>query len=183
MPDLYCAWLGIGASTGDRIATMRSACRALHQHPKVRLFAASSVYATSPVGPASQEFFNGALALHCELSPHELLTLLLEIEHQHGRVRTVHWGDRSLDLDLLLMRQDEHDAPWLALQDQALELPHPRICERDFVLVPLLDLLPELKLQGKPARHWLDHINSESRTIRRRIEEGSLWSEASTQTS
>lgn len=170
MPATYCAWLGIGASTGDRIATMRSACQALHAHPKLTLTGSSGVYATSPVGPASQEFFNAALALRCALSPAALLTLLLEIEHQHGRVRTIHWGDRSLDLDLLLMREDAKDADWIEQKDDTLELPHPRICERDFVLQPLLELLPDLRLQGMPASSWLDQMDPERRTIRRRLD-------------
>lgn len=170
MPTAYCAWLGIGASTGERTKTMRSACKALDAHPKLTLTGTSGVYATSPVGPASQEFFNAALALRCELAPHELLALLLEIEHQHGRVRTIHWGDRSLDLDLLLMRKACPDATWIELQDSSLQLPHPRVCERDFVLTPLLDLLPELVLFGKPAQHWLDNIPPAQRTIRRRVD-------------
>lgn len=167
---LYDAWLGIGASTGDRIKTMRSACQVLDAHPKLALTGRSSVYATSPVGPASQEFFNGVLALRSELGPHDLLSLLLDIEHQHGRVRTIHWGDRSLDLDLLLMREQSPGTGWIELKDKTLTLPHPRLHERDFVLRPLLELLPDLQLKGRSGQFWLDHIDPDNRTIRRRLD-------------
>lgn len=104
-----------------------------------------------------------------EFVPHELLELLLDIEAQHGRVRTIHWGDRSLDLDLLLMRKSEQGAPWMEIEDEALTLPHPRICERDFVLRPLLDLLPQLQIQGQAARERIERIAPENRTIRRQL--------------
>lgn len=172
MTTQYQAFLGMGSSTGDRLGTLRSALRSLSQTPGIEIARASAVYATSPVGPASQEFFNAALQVCCSVEPQELLKILLGIEQAHGRERRIRWDDRSLDLDLLLMARSTQGAcnlEWLELQSPALTLPHPRICERDFVLRPLADLSEDLRLKGYSIAHWLSHIDPADRSIRRRV--------------
>lgn len=162
----YHAFVGMGASTGERLATLRSALRELISIEETQILKTSSVYATSPVGPASGEFFNAAVCLGTAQSPNALMRRLLEIETAHGRQRTVRWGDRSLDLDLLLMREG---SSWIDCKSESLELPHPRIRDRDFVLVPLGELGSDIRLQGHTPLQWLAKLPCEQLTIRRRV--------------
>lgn len=180
----YEAWVGLGASLGDRLETLGSACRSLARlGPQlIELRACSSVYATTPVGPARSEFFNAALRLRSSLVPSELMDLLLRIEALHGRTREIHWGDRSLDLDLLMVRELQGNQPlhWIESQTAQLLLPHPRIWERDFVLVPLGELNPNLCLRGRPLRQWCERLDPALSTLRRRVAgPGALMSAAS----
>lgn len=165
------AWIGLGSSCGPRLETLASACLALQQVPDVNVCEASSIYATSPVGPASGEFFNAALRLSSDRDPAELLALLLKIETAHGRERLIHWGDRTLDLDLLLVRNiHSPDAPqWVECQEDLLTLPHPRIWERDFVLVPLAELSEHLVIRGRSLGQWRNQLDPHCATIRRRV--------------
>jgi 2-amino-4-hydroxy-6-hydroxymethyldihydropteridine diphosphokinase len=96
-------------------------------------------------------FLNAVAALATGLSPDELLDVLLAIEAAHGRVREVRWGPRTLDLDLIWYEGVVRDDP-------RLTLPHPRAHEREFVLRPLCDIAPELPLDGRTARQWLDEL-------------------------
>ena len=109
----------------------------------------SPVYESDPVGLTDQAAFTNAVAaLDTSLEPVALLDGLLEIENRHGRVRTVRWGPRTLDLDLIAYDQVRLDTPRLVL-------PHPRACEREFVLRPLADIAPDLELAGQTASEWL----------------------------
>ena len=132
------AYVGVGANLGDREATIRDALAAL---PGV--VAVSTLRETDPVGVVDQpRFLNGAAALETELSPRELLDLLLEVERGLGRERGERWGPRTIDLDLLLHGDDVVDEP-------GLTVPHPRLHERRFALEPLLDLDPDLVVPGR----------------------------------
>jgi len=127
------AYVGVGANLGDREATIRAALAAL---PDV--VAVSELRETAPVGVVDQPpFLNGAAALETELSPRELLDLLLEVERRLGRERRERWGPRTIDLDLLLYGAERVDEP-------GLTVPHPLLHERRFALEPLLDLDPDL---------------------------------------
>lgn len=160
---------------GERLATMSAACRDLDALEGLEVLASSSVYATSPVGPASGEFYNAVLRVRTRVEPHRLLDSLLAVEKAHGRVRSVHWGDRSLDLDLLLMGEDE-GSQWLEIEDDRLCLPHPRIWERDFVLVPLAELDPLMQVRGQTLLAWKEALEPEQSTIRRQVAEpATLW--------
>lgn len=160
---------------GERLATMASACADLNALDGVEVRASSSVYATTPVGPASGEFFNAVLRVRSDREPHALLDALMEVERAHGRVRTVHWGDRSLDLDLLVMGEAGTQR-WLEIDDETLCLPHPRIEERDFVLVPLAELQPAMKVRGRTVAQWKDALDPTQATIRRQVCDGAeLW--------
>ncbi len=127
------AFLGLGSNIGDRRATLRAAVGAIPE-----LVAVSPVYETEPVGgPDQGPFLNIVVELDTERSPEELLALCQELEQAAGRVRVVRWGPRSLDVDVLL-------AGDLTVTTDDLTVPHPRMTERNFVMVPLLDLAPEL---------------------------------------
>jgi 2-amino-4-hydroxy-6-hydroxymethyldihydropteridine diphosphokinase len=135
MPSL--AVIGLGSNLGDRRAALEGAIAALGQTPGVVVQKVSSFHETDPVGgPAGQgKFLNAAAALETALDPSQLLNVLQEIERRFGRVRTVHWGERTLDLDLLLYGDRIIETP-------ELSVPHPRIRIRRFVLEPLLEVAP-----------------------------------------
>ncbi len=136
------AYLGIGSNLGDRLATLQAAVDGLGGASGVTVVAVSPVYATDPVGgPEQGEFLNAVVALDTALTPRELLEVAHELEQEAHRVRTERWGPRTLDVDVLLVGAARVDDP-------DLEVPHPRMWERGFVMVPLLDLDPSLGAPG-----------------------------------
>ena len=137
------AWVGLGANLDDPLAQVRSALRDLDAIVSTRLVTASSLYRSAPWGGIEQPpFVNAVAQLETRLAPHELLDALLAIERRHGRVRDgERWGPRTLDLDLLV-----HGDRRVATD--ALTLPHPHLAERAFVLVPLAEIAPDLRVSG-----------------------------------
>ena len=133
------ALLGLGSNLGDRAAALEKAVALLKAEPNIRVEAVSSFRQSQPAGgPEGQgEFLNAAARLETTLSPEELLARLLAIEHQIGRVREERWGPRVIDLDLLLYDLVERKTP-------TLELPHPRMCYRRFVLEPAAEIAGEM---------------------------------------
>ncbi|WP_123043823.1 2-amino-4-hydroxy-6-hydroxymethyldihydropteridine diphosphokinase [Cohnella candidum] len=130
------AYVALGANLGDREASLSEALRRMAAVPGVRVLGISGVYETDPVGYADQPaFLNMAAAVETELAPAELLRTLLAIEKDMGRVRDIRWGPRTIDLDLLLYEGAR-------MESEELTLPHPRMGERAFVLVPLKDVWP-----------------------------------------
>jgi 2-amino-4-hydroxy-6-hydroxymethyldihydropteridine diphosphokinase len=131
------ALIGLGSNLGDREATLRGAIAALGNSPGVVVRSVSSFHETEPIGgPAGQGMFlNAAAVLETTLDPLELLKILQAIEARFGRVRTVHWGERTLDLDLLLYGDQIIDTP-------ELSVPHLRFTTRRFVLEPLAEVAP-----------------------------------------
>jgi 2-amino-4-hydroxy-6-hydroxymethyldihydropteridine diphosphokinase len=128
------AVVGVGANLGDRLAALRAAATELARVAPVEK--TSRVYASAPVGgPPQPEFLNAAAAVHYEGAPLDLLDALLAIEARLGRVRDERWGPRTIDLDLLWIEG-------LAIDTPRLVVPHPRLHERAFALVPLLELVP-----------------------------------------
>jgi 2-amino-4-hydroxy-6-hydroxymethyldihydropteridine diphosphokinase len=138
------AFVALGGNMGDTPAILRQALAALGALPRTRLMARSRFYRTPPWGLLEQPpFLNAVAELDTALAPHELLDALLGIERAAGRVREgERWGPRTLDLDLLHM-------DGVVLHDERLTLPHPRMGERAFVLVPLAELAPGLELPGQ----------------------------------
>ncbi|MFO0953516.1 MAG: 2-amino-4-hydroxy-6-hydroxymethyldihydropteridine diphosphokinase [Isosphaeraceae bacterium] len=136
MPPL--AFIGLGSNLGDRRAVLDEAVAALSRIEGSRLESVSSYWETPPVGgPSGQRaFLNAAAALTTDLAPEDLLRRLHEIEAAAGRVRTVRWGERTLDLDLLLYGDRVIDEP-------GLQVPHPRMAIRRFVLEPLYEIAPK----------------------------------------
>ena len=138
------AYVALGSNLGDREGTLRWALDALAAEPGIEVVAVSRFYDTEPVGYVDQpRFLNGAAALETELPARELLERLLAVELRFGRSRedVPSQGPRTLDLDLLLYGDAEIDEP-------GLRVPHPRLHERRFVLEPLADLDPALKVPG-----------------------------------
>jgi len=133
------AWISLGSNVGDREAHLAGAIEALRSTEGVRVIAVSAVYETDPVGPGSQgPYLNAAAQLRTSLSPRALLDRLLAIEAQQGRERgPVRNAPRTLDLDLLLYADRRISEP-------GLEVPHPRLHERPFVLEPLRDLAAQV---------------------------------------
>ncbi|MDF1822850.1 MAG: 2-amino-4-hydroxy-6-hydroxymethyldihydropteridine diphosphokinase [Alcanivoracaceae bacterium] len=132
MTDTAC--IGLGSNLGDCEQTLYRALRALHAYPGIRVDAVSPLYASKPVGPQDQpDFLNGAARLRTSLSALQLLDVMQAIERDEGRVRHRHWGERTLDLDLLLFADQQID-------DARLVVPHAHLCEREFVLRPLADI-------------------------------------------
>ena len=132
------AFIGLGSNLGDREANLRQALEYLAQSPETTVVRASSLYDTEPVGVEDQPHFLNAVAqIDTQLTPRQLLWNLMLVERRLGRVRAQRWGPRTIDLDLLLY-EDE------VLQEEDLELPHPELAKRSFVLVPLVELEPLL---------------------------------------
>jgi 2-amino-4-hydroxy-6-hydroxymethyldihydropteridine diphosphokinase len=134
------AVIGLGANLGDRLTTLRGAARAIGEAAQVgRLVGGSRIFETAPVGgPPQPPFLNAAVLVEAEDAPLALLEDLLAIEARFGRVRRERWGPRTLDLDLL----------WIAgttVNDARLVVPHPRLTERAFALLPLLDVAPDAR--------------------------------------
>lgn len=134
------AFVGLGANLGAPEATLRSAVAAMRALPGTRVTGLSSLYRSAPVGPAGQDdYLNAVARLDTTLTPHELLSALQAIENAHGRVRQERWGPRTLDLDLLLHGDD-------CIATPELTLPHAELTNRNFVLVPLLEIAPDAAL-------------------------------------
>ena len=133
-------YIGIGSNLGEPIAQVKSAITALNDLDGVSLITSSSLYASPPMGPQDQpDYINAVAELTTTLSAHELLDQLQAVEQQQGRVRNRHWGERTLDLDLLLYGQE-------VLDDERLQVPHPGIALRSFVLYPLAEIAPKLAI-------------------------------------
>lgn len=134
--------LGLGSNLGDRLENLRFAVDTLRRAPKTQVLAVSRVYETEPVGYAEQpDFLNAAVLLETDLSPKTVLGICLGIEAAAGRERTIKNGPRILDLDVLLYENVKSDS-------FELTLPHPRMLERAFVLLPLSDLFPSGRALG-----------------------------------
>jgi 2-amino-4-hydroxy-6-hydroxymethyldihydropteridine diphosphokinase len=131
------AYLGIGSNIGDKQANLEGVVKLLRDTPGITVKTVSPFYITAPVGYADQpDFLNGAVALETTLSPDQLLKRCQELEQELKRVRTIRWGPRTIDVDILLYED-------LVLDDPNLTVPHPRMLEREFVLKPLNDIAPE----------------------------------------
>jgi 2-amino-4-hydroxy-6-hydroxymethyldihydropteridine diphosphokinase len=148
MPSVYMAF---GANLGDREGTIRIALARLAEHDHIQVIRVSSLRETDPVGYEDQpRFLNGVALLETILGPRELLEVLLGLERDLGRTRHgPRFGPRTIDLDLLLYGDEVVDEP-------GLEIPHPRMTERAFVLEPLAELDPDLVIPGRgPVRDFL----------------------------
>lgn len=139
--------VALGANLGDRLAALRSAVADLHRTPGITVLGCSPVVSTESVGGPqdSPDYFNAVVELLVELSPEQTLRACQTIESDHGRERSVRWGPRTLDLDLVWFEGVEQ-------QDPQLTLPHPRAHERAFVLVPWARLDPTATLGGQWVR-------------------------------
>jgi 2-amino-4-hydroxy-6-hydroxymethyldihydropteridine diphosphokinase len=147
------AYLGLGSNLGDRRGNLQAAVDRLAAEPGIEVAGSSGVWETDPVGgPSQPNYLNAVLAISTELSPWDLLAACRRIEDALGRVREVRWGPRTIDVDVLLV-----DA--VVMDDPSLTLPHPRMTERAFVLLPLLELDPDAALpDGTPLAGLRDGV-------------------------
>lgn len=136
------AYLGLGSNIKDRENFLKRALEALQEEPKIQVVRSSSIYETDPYGPVAQnDFLNMITEIETLLPPVALLQILHEIEADLDRKRDVHWGPRTIDLDLLLFGQ-------MITHSEELSLPHPEIARRAFVLKPLVEIAPHLVVPG-----------------------------------
>jgi 2-amino-4-hydroxy-6-hydroxymethyldihydropteridine diphosphokinase len=144
-PYRVIAYVGLGSNLEQPSRQVTDALHELAGLPQSRLMAHSSLYRSRPVGPANQpDYINAVACITTHLTAESLLDALQALESRHGRVRSgERWGPRTLDLDLLLYADSRIDTP-------RLQVPHPRMAERAFVLVPLVEIAPgELLIPGK----------------------------------
>ena len=136
------AFIGLGANLGDRARQIESACADIAALPTTTLVARSALYASAPLDAPGGEYLNAVAHVRTALAPLELLRAVQAIELRHGRVRPFAGAPRTLDLDLLLYAD-------LVMASDELTLPHPRLHERAFVLVPLAEIAPERRVPGR----------------------------------
>jgi len=134
--------IALGSNLGDSRGTLEQALDALGQSEGVRLLCRSSWYRSAPIGPVQPDYVNGCALLEVSLAPEALLDVLQGVENRFGRVRAERWGARTLDLDLILYGP-------LRIATERLEVPHPRMAERAFVLLPLAEI----------AAEWIDPVS------------------------
>ena len=158
------AFLGLGSNIGSRLETLQRALDLLGAEPGIRVQRCSRVWEADPVGgPEQDDFLNVVLEVDTDLEPHDLLAACNRLEAQLGRRRDIHWGPRTIDIDILLIDD-------VSIADGTLTVPHPRMQERAFVLLPLLELLPDpvlpngtrlmdVRLPDQPARPVFPPLN------------------------
>ena len=150
-------YIGLGGTLGDPIATLRDALVRIAALEGVELHAVSSAYESAPVGLTDQPpFVNAAARVFTDLPLRDLLAGLLAVEQELGRVRSVRYGPRTCDLDILLAGAEIADEP-------GLSVPHPRLVERRFALEPLVELDPGLRLpDGRPLSGLLEAVSDQA---------------------
>ncbi|GGZ87663.1 2-amino-4-hydroxy-6-hydroxymethyldihydropteridine diphosphokinase [Ignatzschineria indica] len=131
-------YLSLGSNLNDPLLQVKTAIKEIPNSAEITLLAISSLYETPPIGPKQPNFINAVVKIGTSLSPLQLLEAMQEIEKKHQRERTIHWGPRTLDIDLLLYNDQKIDI-------ERLTIPHPFMHERAFVLLPLLEIEPTLE--------------------------------------
>jgi len=142
------AYIGLGANLGEPRATIEAAVVALGAQPSIKITRSSSLYLSAPIDAEGGDYVNAVVQLDTALSPAELLSALQLVELQFGRIRSFQNAPRTLDLDLLLYEQ-------LSISTSTLQIPHPRMTQRAFVIVPLIEIAPEVIIPGLGTAHSL----------------------------
>lgn len=151
------AYLGLGTNMGDRLDYLMKACKMLEESEYITSIKKSNLYETKAWGYTDQaDFLNMCVEIETILSPYELLDLCQEIENKLDRVRVIRWGPRTIDVDILFYDD-------VISTDEKLLIPHPRIKDRAFVLVPLMDLNQDLSIEDKSIKFYLDSLTYEER--------------------
>jgi 2-amino-4-hydroxy-6-hydroxymethyldihydropteridine diphosphokinase len=147
-------YLSLGGNLGDPAASMATALRLLDADDDTRVIAVSSLYRTPPWGKLDQpDFLNAAAEISTALAPRELLDLCLEAERKLKRVREERWGPRLIDIDILVFGDR-------VIHETGLEVPHPRMLERAFVLAPLAEIAPGLAVGGRSVSERLSAVDT-----------------------
>lgn len=151
------AYLGLGTNMGDREGYLRQACEILQKHGQINILKISKIYETKAWGYTDQDdFLNICVEIETALSPIELLEVCHLIEEKLNRVRVIKWGPRTIDVDILFFNN-------IISEDDSLILPHPRIKERAFVLIPLMDLNQDLTIDNKSISYYFSKLSKEQR--------------------
>jgi 2-amino-4-hydroxy-6-hydroxymethyldihydropteridine diphosphokinase len=137
--------IGLGSNLGNSRGLLDLAVKSLGDHPQIEVIQVANYYYTKPIGPPQPDYLNSAVTIGTSLSPWELLVVLQSIENNSGRERQVHWGARTLDLDLLLY------GCW-HINTSSLQVPHPYMADRGFVLVPLAEIAGDWWCGGKSVQ-------------------------------
>lgn len=148
-------YLGLGTNMGDRQAYLKEACKILNKHEKINILKISKTYETKAWGYKEQDdFLNICVQLDTELEPMQLLEVCQKIEEELNRIRTIRWGPRTIDIDILFFNN-------IISKDEKLILPHPRIKERAFVIIPLMDLNSNLFIEDKSIAYYFSKLSEE----------------------
>jgi 2-amino-4-hydroxy-6-hydroxymethyldihydropteridine diphosphokinase len=153
----HIAYIGIGSNLGDKVYQCETAISDILRADQNKLLAKSSLLKTKPIGYTSQDWFiNGVIKIETDLEPLELLQVLKDIESRLGRKEGFRWGPRAIDLDILLFDEEE-------IEMEGLQIPHPRLQERQFVLIPLAEIDPEVihPVLKKTIRELLENIKED----------------------
>ena len=153
---MNCCFIALGSNLSQPLEQVNRAITELATLPGSALQAVSPWYQSAAIGPGHQpDYINGVAKLISTLAPIELLSQLQYIEQIHKRRRIIHWGPRTLDLDILLYNDD-------IINEPTLRVPHPRMFERNFVIYPLFDIAPELRLpDGRQLRYYRELCSSD----------------------
>lgn len=151
------AYLGLGTNMGDRVEYLVSACTILSENKYINITKKSKIYETKAWGYTDQaDFLNMCLEIETSLDEFQLLEVCGQVEQKLNRERIIRWGPRTIDVDILFFND-------IILNDEKLSIPHPRISERAFVLIPLMDLNTNLVIKNKTIDVYLDSLSSEER--------------------
>ena len=151
------AYLGLGTNMGDRLEYLNSACTLLSQHENINITNKSKIYETKAWGYTDQaDFLNMCLEIETNLDEFQLLEVCGQVEQKLNRERIIRWGPRTIDVDILFFND-------IILNNEKLSIPHPRISERAFVLIPLMDLNTNLVIKNKTIDVYLNSLSSEER--------------------
>lgn len=149
MSQLFSSYIALGSNLEDPIAHLQAALQEVAALSTTEITAISSFYRTKPIGPEQPDIINAVIKIETALKPYDLLHALQKIELEHGRERLIRFGARTLDLDILLFDD-------VTMDDAELTIPHPRMQDRNFVLIPLKEIAPDLHLA--PFGHINDLI-------------------------
>jgi 2-amino-4-hydroxy-6-hydroxymethyldihydropteridine diphosphokinase len=154
------AYLGLGSNMGERELLLQQAVNLLHQSPSVEVIRCSNIYETDPVGFVDQSLFlNMVIAVKTTLSPHELFAVMVKVEKNLGRTRHVRWGPRTIDVDLLMYED-------VKLTTADLVIPHSRMHERGFVLIPLLEIIDRGQVEDlESAKSSLEKLDGKDGVV------------------
>lgn len=149
------AYLGIGSNMGNKKENIEKTIELLKNNPEIIVSAISSYYETEPVGYTDQDWFlNIVVEIDTNLDPYALLEYCQYIENTLKRKRIIHWGPRTIDVDILLYEN-------FTSNDEKLIVPHPRMCERSFVMIPLYEIAKELVIHNKKIKDMVEKLNGE----------------------
>ncbi|MGL5717600.1 MAG: 2-amino-4-hydroxy-6-hydroxymethyldihydropteridine diphosphokinase [Paraclostridium sp.] len=151
------AYLGLGTNMGDRLGYLNKACSILHSNQHIKITKKSPIYETKAWGYTDQnDFLNVCVEIETTLKPQDLLKECNNIEQSLNRERIIRWGPRTIDIDILFFND-------IILREENLEIPHPRIQNRAFVLIPLIDINNHLKIKDKSIGEYLQTLTAEER--------------------